>query len=66
MAKKKRTKKKHVSARRIVQQIRKTTAAVEALAENSAAVEASRLAKKIKKLKKLEKDAKKICRALAI
>lgn len=65
MAKKK-GKKKHVSARRIMQQIRKTTAAVEALAEVSTPAEARRLAKKIKKLHKLETDTKKICRVLAI
>jgi len=66
MAKKKAKKKKHVSALRIVQQIRKTTRAVEALAERSSLGEARRLAKKVKKLKKLETATKAICRVLAI
>lgn len=65
MAKKK-AKKKHVSARRIVQQIHKTTLAVEALQEKSLTGEAKRLGKKIKKLQTLERDAKRLCRSLAI
>jgi hypothetical protein len=66
MAKKKRKKKKHISARRMVQQIRKTTLAVEALAERSSAAESKRLNKKIRKLYKLERDARGICNAFAI
>jgi hypothetical protein len=66
MAKTKRKKKKHISARRMVQQIRKTTLAVEALAERSSAAESKRLNKKIRKLHKLERDARGICNAFAI
>jgi predicted NAD-dependent protein-ADP-ribosyltransferase YbiA (DUF1768 family) len=61
-----RKKKKHVSARRMVREIRKTLRAVEALQEESTPGEAKRLGKKIRKLKKLERDAERICSSFAI
>jgi len=67
MAKKaQRKRKKHVSARRIVAEIRRTTRAVETLQGKSPAAEARRLGKKIRKLNKLEGNARGLCRSLAI
>ena len=60
------TRKKHVSARRILAEIRRTKRAVETLQGSSAAGEARRLGKKITKLHKLERNARGICRSLAI
>ena len=59
-------KKKHVSARLIVAQIRKTRGAVEKLRKASEEPEATRLALKVKKLKQLESSATSICTTLVI